>query len=401
MSTSQKAASLSPASPRLRSPDRSLYVHVPFCAHTCDFCAFYQVQPKADSIRRYLSGVERELGLVPLDQRPHTVFWGGGTPGLLLPRDLEELGGRMRDACGGTPAEWTVEIAPGSARPEKLKVLRDLGVSRISMGVQSFNPRLLDALGRQHSLEQVRRAIAWVRDFGFPDFNIDLIFGIPGQSLEEWREDLEQALAVAPDHISTYCLTFEEDTALDRRLLQGNYRVDREAEARYYELAHGVLSAGGYRHYEVSNFAREGHLCRHNLITWEMGWWAGVGPSAASQQETWRGANPPDLDLWLSLLERGERGGHERSVLTPELLAVDRLVFGLRTDSGVHWDSVRSAVSPEIAAALRQVLDSAEEGGLLNWREGHAVPTPAGFLVADAIGADLLEAADLPPNPVR
>jgi len=205
-----------------------MYVHVPFCAKTCDFCAFYQVQPKGDSVEQYLEAVEREAELVKWDRPITTVFWGGGTPGLLAPRDLERLGQVVRKRAGSALQEWTVELAPASVTEARLNVLKNLGVTRISMGAQSFQPDLLDALGRQHTREQVFAAYEKIRAAQFPSVNLDLIFAIPGQSETDWIGDLAQAIALAPDHLSTYCLTFEEDTALWVKLSQGKVKLDPE-----------------------------------------------------------------------------------------------------------------------------------------------------------------------------
>lgn len=380
----------------VRPSGRSLYVHVPFCARTCDFCAFYQIQPHADDIRRYLSGVSAELALLPAGLEVETLFWGGGTPGLLAPRDLEELGRKLLGACTQPPSEWTVEIAPGSARPEKLRQLRSLGVNRISMGVQSFDPRLLDALGRQHTLEQVRRAYDWVREAGFESVNLDLIFGIPGQSLGEWEADLQEAVRCRPEHISTYCLTFEEDTALYLRLMRGEHRVDREAEAKYFEVADRILACAGFDHYEVSNFALPGHACRHNLLTWRMGWWAGIGPSAASQEDLWRGANPPDLNQWLEDLRGGGRALHERTHLSAQLLATDAVIFGLRMAEGIDWNALGPLLGGEARHAVSGLFQDLVDEGRAAWQNGRFRLTPQGLLVADAVGTRILELVEGP-----
>ncbi|MEO6246239.1 MAG: radical SAM protein, partial [Opitutaceae bacterium] len=183
-----------------------VYVHVPFCASTCDFCAFYQQQPTADDVDRFLAGVEKEAALVTWTRPVTTVFWGGGTPGLLAPRDLARLAETVRASCGGTPQEWTVELAPASVTEPRLQALREVGVTRVSMGVQSFQSALLDALGRQHTREQIFRAYDRVRAAGFASVNIDLMFALPGQTAGEWAGDVREAVALAPDHISTYCL---------------------------------------------------------------------------------------------------------------------------------------------------------------------------------------------------
>lgn len=378
------------------SPEQStgLYVHVPFCASTCDFCAFYQEQPEAGQIRRYLAGVAREAALVPTPARIDTVFIGGGTPGLLAPRDLARLLEVIRARCGGSPREWSIELAPGSVSPERLAVLREAGVTRISLGVQSFQPALLEALGRRHSLAQIERAWKRIQGAGFASVNLDLMFALPGQTAEEWAADVRRAVELGPDHLSTYCLTFEEDTRLWLKLSQGRVRLDPEFEARLYEVTWAQLAAAGYAQYEVSNFARPGHACAHNISTWRMGQWIGLGPSAASQQGDWRGSNIADLEAWLTSIDRGERLTGERTRLTPALLAEDAVIFGLRMNAGVNLAPWRRRV-PELPwLALDAELATLEAEGMLQRSADTLRLTPRGRLLADALAVRIIAALE-------
>jgi oxygen-independent coproporphyrinogen-3 oxidase len=365
---------------------------VPFCASTCDFCAFYQTAPTAAGVRRYLDGVAAEAALVDWPGRVDTVFWGGGTPGLLSPADLGRLGETVGERLGGGPEEWTVELAPASVTPARLAVLRGMGVTRVSLGVQSFQPALLEALGRQHTREQVLRAHDRVRAAGFPSVNLDLMFALPGQTESDWAADVDAAVALAPDHLSTYCLTFEEDTRLWVKLSQGRVRLDPDHEVRLYELTWARLAAAGYAQYEISNFARPGHACRHNLNTWRMHEWIGLGPSAASQHAGVRGANIADLDAWLARVAQGERMTEDRVALTPALLAEDALIFGLRMNTGVDLAALRRRFpaapwkAVDIAAAQLAAQGLAERAG------DTLRLSPRGRLLADAVGAELLGA---------
>ena len=385
---------LAPAQAKARrAPALGLYVHVPFCASTCDYCAFYQIQPTAERVSGFLAGVAEEAGLIGWNRPVDTVFWGGGTPGLLSARALTELGGLVRRCAGGRPQEWSVELAPAAVTPERLAALKDAGVTRLSLGVQSFQPALLEALGRQHTLAQVRRAYERVRAAGFPSVNLDLIFAIPGQDLPAWRADLDEAIRWGPDHVSTYCLTFEEDTALFVKLSRGQVRRDVEKEAAYYTEAWERLEAAGYRQYEVSNFARPGHPCRHNLNTWRMEEWIGLGPSAASQFGGWRGSNVADLDRWRGDVAGGRRAHIDRVELAPRLLAEDSLVFGLRMNEGVDVPGL-SARFPEAPWESFRALAGrlVEEGLALRDANERLRLTLRGRLVADAVGAQVVEA---------
>jgi len=264
----------------------------------------------------------------------------------------------------------------------------------VSLGVQSFRPALLDALGRAHSLEQVHRAYARIRAAGFASVNVDLMFALPGQSAAEWDADIDEAVALAPDHISTYCLTFEEDTALWVKLSQGRVRLDPENEALMYERTWERLGAAGYGQYEVSNFARPGHACAHNVNTWRMAEWAGLGPSAASQLGEWRGSNIANLPEWFARVGRGERMTEERSALTPALLAEDALVFGLRMNEGVDIGRLRDRCPGAPWDRVEALLGRLAEDGLASRDGGRVRLEPRGRLLADTVGSEIMAAFD-------
>lgn len=369
-----------------------VYVHVPFCASTCDFCAFYQTSPTAGGVDRFLKGISDEAELVKWPRPVTTVFWGGGTPGLLAPGDIRRLGETVRARFGGTPVEWTVEMAPASVTQARLAALKDIGVTRISMGAQSFQPALLEGLGRQHTREQIFRAYERVRAADFASVNIDMMFALPGQDEAAWLADLGEALALAPDHLSTYCLTFEEDTKLWVKLSKGQVKLDVEHEARLYETTWARLEAAGYAQYEVSNFARPGHACLHNLNTWRMHEWIGLGPSAASQQAGWRGGNVADLDQWLAGVARGERVTEDRVALTPALLAEDALIFGVRMNAGVDLAALRQRFPGAPWAMVRAEAERLAEAGLAELTDGRLRLTARGRLLADSVGTTLMDA---------
>lgn len=370
-----------------------VYVHVPFCATTCDFCAFYQTTPTAEGIEGYLRGMADEAALVGWEgRRVETVFWGGGTPGLLAPKAIRRLGGIVRERLAGGGREWTVEMAPASVTEERLTALKEIGVTRISMGAQSFQPALLDGLGRQHTREQIFRAYERIRAADFASVNIDLMFALPGQDEAAWLADLDEALALAPDHLSTYCLTFEEDTKLWVKLSKGQVKLDVENEARLYETTWARLEEAGYAQYEVSNFAREGHACIHNVNTWKMHEWAGLGPSAASQHAGVRGGNAADLEKWRAHVARGERVTEDRLELTPALLAEDALIFGVRMNAGVNLAELRGRFPSAPWDAVDREVARLVEAGVAEEGNGQLRLTPRGRMIADAVGAELMDA---------
>jgi len=391
LAMSEIAPSANPAA-SIESRPLGLYVHVPFCATTCDFCAFYQTAPTAAGIRGYLEGIRTETQWVQPDRPVATIFWGGGTPGLLSPRDIRQLGGQVREFAGDQFSEWSVEMAPASVTTARLEALREVGVTRISLGVQSLNPTLLDALGRQHTREQVLRAYARVRSMDFASVNLDLMFALPGQTEAEWLADLAEAVQLAPDHLSTYCLTFEEDTTLWVKLSEGRVKLDPEHEARLYETTWEQLAAAGYAQYEVANFARPGHRCAHNLNTWNMHEWIGLGPSAASQYQGSRGANASDLERWQADLVAGRRASEDTIELTPSVLAQDALIFGLRLVEGVDPVTLARRFPCEHWSAARGVLHDLIADGLAERSGSRVRLTVKGRLLADAVGESVLTA---------
>lgn len=369
-----------------------LYVHVPFCTSTCDFCAFYQVRPDASKIALYLEGISKERDLVAWTRPISTLFWGGGTPGLLSPGQIRQMGEILRPLPGVVGVkEWSVEMAPASVTEARLEALREIGVTRISMGVQSFRPDLLEALGRQHTREQVFRAYERVKQAGFASVNLDLMFALPGQDESAWLDDLQQAIDLGPDHLSTYCLTFEEDTALWVKLSQGKVKLDPEREAHLYRTTWSHLEAAGYPQYEVSNFARPGHACVHNVNTWRMGEWVGLGPSAASQFDGFRGTNVADLAEWSAGVAQGARATEERIPLTPQLMLEDGLIFGLRMNEGVDLVAWRRRVPQGPWDAVERIAQRLVADGLAVFEEPILRLTDPGRLLADAVGGEIMD----------
>jgi oxygen-independent coproporphyrinogen-3 oxidase len=368
-----------------------VYVHVPFCASTCDFCAFYQETPHRRDLLKFLEATRQEMGHFVSPDKINTAFWGGGTPGLLPAGDLDKLGGYQLDGVGVPAEEWTVEMAPSTVKPDKLKVLRELGVNRISMGVQSFQDEMLDAIGRRQSSRQALDAYDRIREAGFENVNIDLMFALPNQTMDLWLRDLDKVRELAPDHVSTYCLTFEEDTALYVKLAKGQIIQDVEREADFYERTWERLDAMGLQQYEVSNFARPGKACQHNLNTWRMHEWIGFGPSASSQFGGRRFTNDANLETWITGVESGNPARMDESNLTQGELALDSIIFGLRMNEGIDLDVVEARFPELEGPQVQPFLHSLVEEGLAEASGRRFRLTVRGRLVVDRIGAELLD----------
>jgi len=326
----------------------SLYVHVPFCAHKCEYCAFYSEASSGELITRYVAALLRELEIVAPGLRPETVFFGGGTPSLLNLRQWEQIL-RAFDRLGLSGAsEWTVECNPATLSSDKARLLRDFGVNRVSMGVQSLDERLLDRLGRLHSRGQVFKSFDLLRAAGFANVNVDLMFAIPGQTMAVWQATLDEALALGSEHLSCYEVIYEQDTPLFAQLQAGRFDVDEELACDMYEALIERAAAAGFQQYEVANFARHvpgeptpagdpwlpSRACRHNVNYWRGGEYHGLGPSATGYVGGVRTRNWANTPLYCELLEAGRRAVESREELPPLRRAGETAAFGLRMNAG-------------------------------------------------------------------
>ncbi len=369
-----------------------LYVHVPFCSTTCDFCAFYQERPSKKGFEEYFFALERDFEAHFTDENFSTVFIGGGTPGLLSAKQIAKLCLLIRKTGLEDGCEWTVEVAPNEINNEKIDALLKGGVNRLSLGVQTFDQKFMSELGRNHNVESALKAYQLLRSAGFESVNIDLLFGAPGQDLSDWQEDLRKAVDLEPDHISTYCLTFEEDTALYAKLARGKIKVDPERDAEFYEWAWGYLPAHGIMQYEVSNYAVKGMECRHNLNTWHMNDWIGYGPSASSQFRGVRRKNFSNINEWAKPLLLNEMGSYEESsLLSDGELARDAIMFGLRLNKGVDLDrvSAKFKVSLKSLSGIIHFLDLITKEGLAKKEGTRYFLTTDGRIRCDAIATEL------------
>jgi oxygen-independent coproporphyrinogen III oxidase len=325
----------------------SLYVHVPFCAQKCDYCAFFSEAASGELINRYVDAVVRELELVAPELQPKTIFFGGGTPSILNLRQWEKILHAMERLGLLGAAEFTVECNPATISLDKAKLLRSLGVNRISLGVQSLDEALLERLGRVHSRARVFKSFGVLRQAGFDNVNLDLMFAIPGQTLEGWRATLVEAIALGSEHLSSYEVIYEEDTPLYAQLVAGEFDVDEDlACAMYDELVERALAAG-FHQYEIANFAKDeaSHLrpstmispsraCRHNLNYWRGTEFHGLGPSATGYVGGVRTKNWSNTRLYCEQLEKGKRAIESREELSPLARAGETAAFGLRTTAG-------------------------------------------------------------------
>ena len=309
--------------------------------------------------------------------RPRTIFFGGGTPSALSTPQLEYLLGGLRARLDLSDLrEWTLEMNPATVSVEKAELLRSLGVNRVSMGVQSWEPQLLAVLGRVHSAEQARRSYEILREAGFENVNLDLIFGIPTQTPAQWEHSLRETIALQPDHISAYNLTYEEDTEFFRRFSSGELSQDIDADASLFEMTADTLANAGYEPYEISNFARPGRECLHNLAYWEGADYIGLGPSAFSTVGTDRWANVRDTARYNDLIHAGKPAADFYEEVPAAMRGAESIAFGLRTNRGV----AAKALLP-----WREQVAEFETLGLLQTAGSRVLLTRKGRLLADTV----------------
>ena len=316
----------------------ALYAHVPFCRTRCGYCDFYSTVLEPAAVEPLVSGLLTELDAA---RNRHelafeTIFVGGGTPTCLPPRQLERLLLACAELGRGGQIEFTVEANPATVTPETAAVLVAAGVNRVSVGAQSFDPDELQALERTHQPEQVGQTLEICRAQGIHDINLDLIFAIPGQTAASWRANLAAAIALEPTHLSCYGLTYEPGTRLHARLQAGEVRrVDEDLEADLYEMTIEILASAGYEHYEVSNFARPGARCRHNLTYWHNQPYLGIGPSAAGFVDGLRYKNVADIATYVREIAAGRPPHAEAERLAPEQRARETAMLALRLAEGL------------------------------------------------------------------
>ena len=320
---------------------RHLYVHIPFCPRVCPYCSFYKEASDRNKTQRFLDAVlaelDRESAVAPL--QPVTIFFGGGTPSALSTPQLEYLLTGLRARLDlSALKEWTLEMNPATVSLEKARTLRALGVNRISMGVQSWDPSLLNVLGRVHTADQAGRSYEILREAGFENVNLDLMFAVPTQTREQWLASLKRTIALAPEHISSYCLSYEEDTAFYQRFQSGQYVQDKNWDADLFEMTMDTLGEAGYEQYEISNYARPGRDCLHNLAYWSGADYLGLGPSAFSTRGSQRWENVPNTEDYCSRILNGESAAGFREDVGPATRRAEAIAFGLRTNRGVSLD---------------------------------------------------------------
>ena len=373
------------------APPRAAYIHVPFCRHRCGYCNFTVVAGRDDLVDTYLQAIERELSWLKTPREVDTLFIGGGTPTHLSPVQLQQLCETVTHwfpLAGGH--EFSVEANPLDLTSEKADLLASHGVNRISLGVQSFSSAKLAQLERDHRSEQIVTAFAAARR-SMRSVSLDLIFGAPGETVESWQHDLQLALNLAPDHVSTYGLTFERGARFWSRLRKAEFaQVGEEDERQMYLAGIELLAQAGLEHYEVSNFAKPGHRCRHNEVYWAGGTYYAAGPGAARYVDGRRETNHRSTTTYLNRVLANRSPIAESETLSPEESARERLVFGLRRLEGVNRAEFTAETGFEIDQIVGRPLAKFANLGLLEDTGSLIRLSREGLLVSDSMWPEFL-----------
>lgn len=373
----------------------ALYIHVPFCERKCGYCGFYSTQYHADLADRYLEALEVEFHM----RRPElegrsirTLYIGGGTPSLLAIDQLARLFQLIRSCCTvDEHAETSCEVNPNSASPKVLDRLKQHGVNRLSIGVQSFDPAVLAVLGRMHTAQQAVETCRIAQGFGFRSVGIDLIYGIPGQSLAQWKDTVEKACALRPDHISLYSLSIDEGSRLAEEVRAGQRLLpDDDLAATMYDEAIVRLRSAGYLHYEISNMALPSHECLHNQHYWDRGEYLGFGPSAWSFRGGQRSSNVADVGEYITCLRSGRTPVNYQETIREEQAAAEALMLGLRRSAGIDLADYSRRYGAALVENILLRAKALDVRDLIEVADGSLRLTSRGMLLSNTVLGTLL-----------
>lgn len=372
----------------LRTDPAGVYVHVPFCERKCRYCGFYSEPVAAHDAGRVVSALICELDVYSHVAPVRTLYVGGGSP-TCLPADLLKC---LLDALRThwpTAAEFTVECNPGQTDAEMLAMLRRAGVNRLSFGVQSFDDGQLALLGRRHSADDAVRALRLAREHGFDNVGLDLIFAVPGMTLETWRQNLELAAALGVQHISAYSLSIEEGTDLYRAAGAGEIApVDENTDRAMYDLAIDFLASAGFVQYEISNFARPGFACQHNLSYWRNRSYVGIGPAAGSYLDGRRAMNVSSITEYVRRIEAGDSAVEQAEAIDKKERICETAVLNLRAREGVDLTAFQVTTGVDFAQVFARPLECYRRQGLIEIEAGRVRLAREALPIADAVLCD-------------
>ncbi|GGE14475.1 oxygen-independent coproporphyrinogen-III oxidase-like protein YqeR [Marinithermofilum abyssi] len=380
---------------------KAVYIHIPFCSHKCHYCDFTAYVVGGQPVDEYLEALEREMAYTVAEVQPekiHSIFIGGGTPTVLEPKQLERLLAAVRRHFPhwADDIEFTVEANPGTTEPDKLRVMREGGVNRLSFGAQTFRKDLLEKIGRIHSVEDIRRSVHQAREAGVENISLDLMFGLPEQQVVDVEAAIREALLLQPDHFSVYSLKVEEGTLFHARMLQGKLPLPSEDdELAMYQLTRQQLAEAGYPQYEISNFAKPGFKSRHNSTYWRNEPYYGLGAGAHGYMQGVRHQNVRGVKEYIRLTSEQGRPVDETHTVPLEEEMENQMILGLRLMEGVDVSRFAQRFEREVGDVFGGVLERLETKGLIQWEKGRIRLTEQGILFGNEVFASFIGEAVL------
>ena len=367
---------------------KAIYIHVPFCRRKCKYCSFISYQSRECDIPVYLDAIKNELSLRSEDTVINTVYFGGGTPSLLTSEQISSLMSAIKNNFNmENGSEITMETNPGTIDLTYLSKIKAAGINRLSIGVQSFNDKELSMLGRIHILEDALNAIKDARKATFDNLNIDLIYGLPGQTVDNWKDSVLKAVEINPEHMSLYALTLEPEEPLFKEIESGVLpEISADTAAGQYELAEQLLEKHGYIHYEISNWAKPGFECHHNLVYWQGGEYLGIGVAAHSYVDNRRSANTTDLDRYVESVSHNRLPPQEvDETITPEMEIAESIILGLRLCNGIDIKDFKKRFNIDIMKRYGRQIEELLDAGL-NKKDNSAIKlTQRGRLLGNEV----------------
>jgi len=370
------------------SKDIGLYIHIPFCLRKCNYCNFVSYEQREDGIPVYIRALEEELVRRAGGERIRSIYFGGGTPSLLSAEQIANILSTIHSLFTiGEAAEITIEANPGTVDGAYLADIRAEGVNRLSLGVQSLSDVELALLGRIHTASEARDSVRLARESGFDNLSVDLIYGLPGQTMEDWQNSLYGIMDMGPEHLSLYSLSIEADTPM-LRAIEGGYLpcIDPDLSADQYELAEDLLAVRGYNHYEISNWASQGRECYHNIGYWQNLPYMGVGVAAHSYLDGHRAANTKGMDKYLAAFSNNLQLIPESDEeISTELKLAETVILGLRLCEGVCMDDIKSRFDIDLPVYYRQCIEEMVSSGLLEYSDRYVRLTRRGRLLSNEV----------------
>ncbi|AII59534.1 oxygen-independent coproporphyrinogen III oxidase [Dehalococcoides mccartyi CG4] len=366
----------------------ALYLHFPFCLQKCGYCSFVSYPARLDCLADYVKCLRKEIKSRASGLYFHSLYFGGGTPSLLSPSQVADILAGIRAVAHLLPdAEITFEANPGTLAMPYLPEIKSLGINRLSLGIQSFSDAELTMLGRLHNAGKAREAYKQARAAGFNNISLDLIYGLPDSTVSSFKKNLAEALALAPEHISLYGLTLEEDTPMYRQVQEGLLpEINAETAADQYQAAEDILAKAGYRHYEISNWAKPGYESRHNLTYWQNRPYLGLGAAGHSFLENWRLANTSSLDEYLNSWQNDLPPKPSENIYVDlENQLAETIILGLRLDKGITAENIENRFGQHVMDKYFPVIQECTGLGLLEKSDGCISLTPRGRLLSNEV----------------